>query len=115
MRQMNPSALFSRVTESLETFASAQYSGSLPDGSAIVSTDSGTSALLKILRFAAADCGVSVLAVVQLFDGMRDFRALVTGVLCKLHYEGDQWAQVAWGTVDDTASEDWQWEPEMEP
>lgn len=115
MRQMNPSALFSRVTESLETFASAQYSGFLPDNSAIASTDSGMSALSKILRFVAADCGVPALAVVQLFDGMRDFRTLVTGVLCKLHYEGEQWAQVAWGTVDGTASEDWQWEPEMEP
>ena len=112
---MGPAAVFPRFTESLETFATAPYEGILPDGSAIVSPDSGTSAILKILRFVAADCGVPMPAVVRLFDGMRDFRALVTGVLCRLHCEGEWWAQVAWGTTDDTASEDWQWEPEMEP
>lgn len=112
---MDPAAVFFRVTESLETFASAQYAGALPAGDGIVSSDSGAGALQKILRFVAAECGVPVLTVVQLFDGMRDFRALVKEALIRLHLEGEAWAQIAWGANEDAAGDDWQWEPEMEP
>ena len=90
---MDPVAVFFRVTESLETFASAQYAGALPAGDGIVSSDSGAGALQKILRFVAAECGVPILTVAQLFGGTRDFRALATGVLCELHREGEAWAQ----------------------
>ena len=112
---MEPVAVFLRVTKSLETFASAQYEGALSGGDGIVPNDSSAIALQKILRFVAAESGVPIFTVAQLFDGMRDFRALVKEVVCRLHLEGETWAQVVWGTCDDTAGDDWQWEPEMEP
>lgn len=112
---MDPAAAFHRVTESLETFASAQYMGVLADGDGIVSIDSGAVALEKILRFVAGECGAPVLTVVRLFDGMRDLRRLLREVFLRLHLEGEEWAQVVTGVTDGTAGQDWQWEPEMEP